>query len=98
VKRGYLPEISCGCGPEVLDTIKDWNISNYSIYLKDVILFGYFEHHGTDLESDWAKMAADPRTQEWWAVRATGGRRWKSCFIWIELPIGWFWRGFLEDI
>jgi L-rhamnose mutarotase len=54
--------------PEVLRTIQECNIRNYSIYFKDDILFSYFEYHGTDMESDWRKMAADPKTQEWWAV------------------------------
>jgi L-rhamnose mutarotase len=54
--------------PEVLSTIRMCNIRNYSIYLKDDLLFGYFEYHGTDYAADMAKMAADPKTQEWWAV------------------------------
>jgi L-rhamnose mutarotase len=54
--------------PEVLRMIADCNIRNYSIYLKDDILFGYFEYHGTDFAADMKKMAADPKTQEWWAI------------------------------
>jgi L-rhamnose mutarotase len=54
--------------PAVLKMIKECNISNYSIYFKDDLLFSYFEYHGSDLKSDWAKMAADTKTQEWWAL------------------------------
>jgi L-rhamnose mutarotase len=54
--------------PDILKTIRKCNIRNYSIYLKDDFLFGYFEYHGADYKADMAKMAADPRTQEWWAV------------------------------
>ena len=54
--------------PEVLRMIANCNIRNYSIYLKDRILFGYFEYHGTDFAADMKKMAADPKTQEWWAI------------------------------
>lgn len=54
--------------PDVLEMIKKCNIRNYSIYLKDDFLFGYFEYHGTDYKADMASMAADQRTQEWWAV------------------------------
>lgn len=54
--------------PEVLSTISDCNIRNYSIFFKDDILFGYFEYHGTDIAKDRAKMAADTKTQEWWAI------------------------------
>ena len=56
--------------PDVLKQIKASNISNYSIFLKEPenLLFSYFEYHGSDYEADMAAMAADPRTQEWWAV------------------------------
>jgi L-rhamnose mutarotase len=54
--------------PDILDMIRKCNIRNYSIYLKDDCLFAYFEYHGTDYQADMAKMAADFRTQEWWAV------------------------------
>jgi L-rhamnose mutarotase len=54
--------------PEVLAMIRRCNIRNYSIYLKDDFLFGYFEYHGTDYAADMATMAADSKTQEWWAI------------------------------
>lgn len=54
--------------PEVLKTIHDSNIRNYSIFLKDDFLFAYFEYIGQDYAADMAKMAADPKTQEWWAI------------------------------
>ena len=54
--------------PEVLTMIRDCNIRNYSIFFKDDTLFAYFEYHGQDFEADMAKMAADPKTQEWWAI------------------------------
>lgn len=54
--------------PEVLEMIKKCNIRNYSIYLKDDLLFGYFEYSGQDFAADIARMAADPKTQEWWAI------------------------------
>lgn len=54
--------------PEVLDMIRQCNIHNYSIFYKDGLLFAYFEYHGSDFEADMAKMAADPKTQEWWNV------------------------------
>ncbi len=53
--------------PEVLKTIADCNIRNYSIFHKDGYLFAYFEYSGVDFEADMRKMAADPKTQEWWA-------------------------------
>ncbi len=56
--------------PEILAKISDCNIRNYSIYLKEPenLLFSCFEYHGTDFDADMARMAADPRTQDWWAV------------------------------
>ena len=51
--------------PEVLDMIRQCNIRNYSIYLKDHMLYSYFEYVGTDFEADMPKMAADPNTQRW---------------------------------
>ena len=54
--------------PEILSKISECNIKNYSIYLKDGVLFSYFEYHGSDLKDDWNKMAAHAKTQEWWAV------------------------------
>lgn len=54
--------------PGVLEMIRACNIRNYSIYLKDHTLFGYFEYVGDDYAADMARMAADKTTQEWWAI------------------------------
>lgn len=54
--------------PRVLEVIRECNIRNYSIYLKDGMMFSYFEYHGTDFAADMAKMAADETTQQWWSV------------------------------
>lgn len=59
--------------PEVLEQIKDSNIRNYSIYMGELndgnlYLFAYFEYLGNDFEADMAKMAADPKMQEWWKL------------------------------
>lgn len=56
--------------PDVLKQIEKSNITNYTIFLKEPenLLFSYYEYVGQDHEADMAAMAADPRTQEWWAV------------------------------
>ena len=54
--------------PGVLQMIRDCNIRNYSIYLKDGYLFSYFEYIGEDFAVDMAKMAADSVTQQWWKL------------------------------
>ena len=53
--------------PEILATITACNIRNYSIFTFDGLLFAYFESVGQDWEADAARMAADPKTQEWWS-------------------------------
>ena len=59
--------------PDVLKTIAKANIKNYTIFLREPenLLFGYWEYHGIDFEADSAKIAADPRTQEWWKITDT---------------------------
>ena len=56
--------------PMVLKQIKESNIRNYSIYLKEIngkpYLFSYFEYTGNDFSADMRKMAADSVTKEWW--------------------------------
>jgi L-rhamnose mutarotase len=56
--------------PAVLKKITECNISNYSIYLKEVegkpYLFSYWEYTGKDFDADMKIMAADTTTQRWW--------------------------------
>ena len=54
--------------PGVLSKIKECNISNYSIFIKDLIMFAYFEYDGNNFERDMDKMAAHDETQRWWSV------------------------------
>jgi L-rhamnose mutarotase len=59
--------------PDVLKTIKQCHIQNYSIFLRRLddgqfYLFSYLEYTGTDYAADMARMAADPPTQRWWAI------------------------------
>jgi len=73
IKPEHIPEykrLHADTWPEILQGITDCNIRNYSIYLKEPenLLFGYWEYHGADFDADAAKMAADPKTQEWWDI------------------------------
>ena len=84
--------------PEVLAKITDCSMKNYTIFLREPenLLFAYFEYHGQDWAVDAAKMAADPKTQEWWAIhmpmqaplvtrrKAIGGRWRRRCFTTTE--------------
>ncbi len=65
-KLEYYKKIHSEVWPDVLKMIKECNIDNYSIFLKDNYLFAYFEYMGNNFEADMAKMAADPTTQKWW--------------------------------
>ena len=54
--------------PGVLERLRASHFTNYSIYRHDDLLFSYLEYAGDDFEADSAAIAADPTTQEWWAV------------------------------
>ncbi len=54
--------------PEILAKIAACNIHNYSIFYREGFLFAYFEYTGSDYEADMEKMAADPKTREWWEI------------------------------
>jgi L-rhamnose mutarotase len=54
--------------PEVLRTLKSCNVQNYSIFKHEEILFAYMEYVGDDLDGDMERIAADPKTQEWWSL------------------------------
>ena len=64
--------------PGVLEQIRRSNIRNYSIYLRDGILFAYFEYVGADFAADMRAMAADPATQRWWALMEPMQQKWST--------------------
>ena len=71
IKKEKLQEYSkyhASIWPEIAARITECNIRNYSIFHRDGMLFAYFEYVGTDFEADMARMAADPKTQEWWEI------------------------------
>jgi len=56
--------------PEIEDAIRAAGITNYSIFLKDGVMFAYFEYTGPDEEFDarMTQMANAPRMKEWWTI------------------------------
>lgn len=66
--REEYERLHAAAWPEVLAKIAEVNIQNYSIYRYGELLFSYFEYVGENFDADMAKMAADPKTQEWWEV------------------------------
>ncbi|KAF1972020.1 L-rhamnose 1-epimeras-like protein [Bimuria novae-zelandiae CBS 107.79] len=57
--------------PEVLEQIRDSNVRDYSIYLTEgskPMLFASFKYVGDAFDADMARMAANPKVQEWWRM------------------------------
>ena len=69
-KEAYYRTLHQTTWPGVLKQIREANIRNYSIYLKDIgeklYLFSYFEYVGADFDGDMAKIGEDPTTRRWW--------------------------------
>jgi len=61
-------ELHAAAWPDILQSIANANIRNYSIFLREPenLLFGYWEYAGKDFEADMAGMANLPITKEWW--------------------------------
>ncbi|MBD3415203.1 MAG: L-rhamnose mutarotase [Candidatus Aminicenantes bacterium] len=54
--------------PGVLNRIRQSNIRNYSIHLKQGLLFSYYEYRGDDYNLDMAQIQDDPVTKDWWKL------------------------------
>lgn len=54
--------------PAVLAMLRRARIGNYSIFLRDGLLFSYLEYTGDDYAADTAAIAADPATRRWWEL------------------------------
>ena len=54
--------------PGVLATLRRVGVRNYSIFLRDGLLFSYLEYTGDDWTAAQAQIAADPETQRWWQL------------------------------
>ena len=69
LKADYI-RLHAAVWPGVLAMIHQCNMRNYSIWLADAqnLLFAQYDYIGTDHAADMARMAADPVTQDWWAV------------------------------
>ncbi len=69
-KMEYYKQLHAAVWRAVQQKIKECNIHNYSIYLKEMdgkpMLFSYFEYTGQNFNADMQKMAADSATKRWW--------------------------------
>jgi L-rhamnose mutarotase len=54
--------------PQVEALLSAHHVTNYSIFLLEDTLFGYYEYTGDDHETDLAEVDADPVTREWLAL------------------------------
>ena len=54
--------------PGVLERIHRSNISDYSIFLHNGLLFSHMVYSGTDFQSDMNAMGTDKTTREWWKL------------------------------
>ena len=52
--------------PAVLQTLRENGITNYSIFLRDGLLFSYFEFVGDNLGVAMSTIASDETTKQWW--------------------------------
>jgi L-rhamnose mutarotase len=52
----------------VLNRLRDAHIGNYSIFLRDGLLFSYLEYSGEDYAADMALIAQDEATRRWWEL------------------------------
>lgn len=68
-KEEYI-RVHADVWPEVLERLRQSNITNYSIFLREPenLMFAYWEYTGSDFEADNARIAADPVTQDWWKL------------------------------
>jgi L-rhamnose mutarotase len=71
--------------PGVLATLRAAHVTNYSIFLRDGLLFSYLEYTGEDYDADMSRIAEDETTRRWWQLTdpcqqpldsAAGGEWW----------------------
>ena len=67
-KRAEYLELHSAVWPEVEAQITRSNIRNFTIFLREDMLFSYLEYVGEDYAGDMAAIKADPHTQRWWAL------------------------------
>lgn len=77
--------------PSIIKIIKQANISNYSIFRYENLLFAYLEYTGSDYEADMARLAAEPEMQRWWKI--TDQMQWQV----PEAKVGEWWHAIHEN-
>ena len=67
-KEAEYRELHATVWPDVLAALRRAHVRNYSIFLRDGLLFSYLEYDGEDYAADMAAVAADAVTQRWWQL------------------------------
>jgi len=67
-RRNEYLALHANVWPAVEAALTRANVRNYTIFMHDHPLFGYYEYVGDDHVGDLARIAADPQTQRWWAL------------------------------
>lgn len=67
-KEAEYRDLHSHCWPAVLDKLRDAHVTNYSIFLRDGLLFSYLEYSGDDYDADMSAIAADADTRRWWQL------------------------------
>jgi L-rhamnose mutarotase len=65
-KEARYRELHADVWPGVLATLRANGVTNYSIFLRDGLLFSYLEYVGEDYDASMARIGEDPVTREWW--------------------------------
>ncbi|MCJ8322451.1 MAG: L-rhamnose mutarotase [Rhizobiales bacterium] len=67
--------------PEILQSLTNANISNYSIFLREPenLLFSYWEYVGQNFEADMQIMASLDITKKWWELCMPCQQQLASC-------------------
>ena len=86
-RRAEYLRLHSAVWPQVEQTLRDCNVTNYTIFVLEDTLFAYYEYVGTDHAADMARIAQDPVSQEWWTHTdpcqtafgraAADGERWR---------------------
>lgn len=54
--------------PELIEQMRAANQHNYSIFLRDDLLFAFFEYVGSEFEADMERLAETKVAQDWWTL------------------------------
>ncbi|WP_354529868.1 L-rhamnose mutarotase [Nakamurella sp. UYEF19] len=66
-KEAEYRELHAAVWPGVLAGLGRAKVGNYSIFLRDGLLFSYLEYSGDDFAADMALLAQEEETKQWWA-------------------------------